>query len=75
MIQKMGERELVTIFDFQNGKRIRKATREEYDRYRKDLSSKSKNGQLSGEVSGKPYGIRGLIYMQNYPRGGLHDEE
>lgn len=68
-------REVVTIHDFHNGRIIRKATRKEYLRYRKELSKKSVNDQRSGEVFGKPYGIRGLIYMQDYPIGGFDDEE
>lgn len=62
---------MITIHDFQNAKIIRKATEEEYERYKRELSKKSKDDQLSGEVSGAPYGIRGLIYMMEYPIRGF----
>ncbi len=40
------------IYDFANGKRIRQATVEEYSQYTRELSRKSKDRQLSGEIAG-----------------------
>ncbi len=52
------------IYRFQNGRIIRQATDQEYSRYLEELSKKSKDDQLSGEVKGDAYGLAGLIYMQ-----------
>jgi uncharacterized protein len=55
------------IYNFGNGKRIRQATDEEFSRYGQELSKKSKDRQLSGEVDGGDFGLPGLIYMQEIP--------
>jgi uncharacterized protein len=55
------------ICNFLNGKRIRPATAEEYSRYRQELSGKSKDDQLSGEVNGSTFDLPGLIYIQEIP--------
>ncbi len=62
---------MVTIHDFLSGKIIRKATKEEYEHYKNEILKKTKEDQLSGEVPGEPYGIKGLIYMQDFPIGGF----
>ena len=64
---------MVTLHDYYSGKIIRKATKKEYERYKKELSKKSKEGQLSGEVSGEPYGVKRLVYMQDYPIEGFDE--
>ena len=56
---------MYVIHRFRDGKRLREATRDEYSRYIKELSQTSKANQLSGEVSGKNYGISDLIYIQD----------
>ena len=61
---------MATIHDFYSGKAIRKATVEEYTQYKIELSKKSKEGQLSGEVDGRKFGQKGLIYMQDYSNKG-----
>jgi uncharacterized protein len=55
------------IYSFGNGKRIRQATDAEFSRYGEELSKKSKDRQLSGEVDGGIFGLSGLIYMQEIP--------
>ena len=52
------------IYRFQNGRIIKEATDQEYSRYLEELSKKSKDHQLSGEVKSDAYGLAGLIYMQ-----------
>lgn len=56
---------MVIIYRFNDGKKIREATPEEYSRYKAELAKKSKDNQLSGEVIGENYGLNGLIYMQD----------
>ena len=53
------------IYRFNDGKKIREATPEECSRYKAELTKKSKDNQLSGEVKGENYGLNGLIYMQD----------
>jgi hypothetical protein len=55
---------MAVIYRFNNGKKIREATFEEYSKYLLELAKKSKDDQLSGEVKGENYGLNGLIYMQ-----------
>lgn len=52
------------IYSFRDGRRIREATTNEYSQYIKEVSKKSKDNQLTGEVNGERYGLKGLIYMQ-----------
>ena len=59
------------IYNFANGKRIRQATDEEFERYAKELSKKSKDNQLSGEISGGFFELPGQIYMQEIPDQSL----
>jgi hypothetical protein len=56
---------MAIIYRFNNGRKIREATAEEYSRYLAELAKKPKNDQLSGEVQGENYGLTGLIYMQD----------
>jgi|WetSurMetagenome_2_1015567.scaffolds.fasta_scaffold355476_1 uncharacterized protein len=55
------------ICEFGSGKKLRQATDEEYARYTDELSKKSKERQLSGEINGERFGFSGLIYMQEIP--------
>ena len=63
-LSKLEGSEMYMIYSFGNGKRIRQATDEEYSQYSAELSKKSKDHQLSGEIDGGIFGITGLIYMQ-----------
>ena len=56
---------MAVIYRFNDGKKIRDATAEEYSKYLFELSKKLNDDQLSGEVKGENYGLNGLIYMQD----------
>lgn len=64
-------KKIPTIHRFSNGKIIRQATKDEFKQYLAEISVKTEEQQLSGEVDGTSYGIKGLIYMQDFPIGGL----
>ncbi len=55
---------MFVIYSYRDGRKIREASSDEYSQYIKEVSKKSEDDQLSGEVDGDSFGLKGLIYMQ-----------